>query len=377
MIILSHPLKTCHAEKILNKVLTLQLPDSLPYHYQLINSNARGLRMEELYSIGKLSKIVGLPIGTLRYYDEIGLISPSHVSDDSGYRYYAPHQAADFARVMELKEYGFSLREIKELPSNADTTVLLQKRYAMLIKQQTNLQATMNKLANKIKQQQEVVHMGKRVLLVDDAAFMRMMCRDIFEKNGYEIVGEAETGHVAVSYFNTLSPDLVIMNITMPEMDGIAALRKIRDLNPKANVIMLSAMSQATMVIDALLAGAHSFIAKPFQADMLLDVARASFNGEKAYNRDVLKYMLTHFPDDGGELLSQAQINQLEHTALNATGESEAIEFLATVNEKAPTPRAVFPPSQESENTSILKQLVEGQEKMLLLLEKLVESKAP
>jgi len=273
--------------------------------------------MEELYSIGKLSKIVGLPIGTLRYYDEIGLISPSHVSEESGYRYYAPHQAADFVRVMELKEYGFSLREIKELPSDADITAILQQRYVTLMKQQANMQATMSKLANKIKQQQEVVDMGKRVLLVDDAAFMRMMCRDIFEKNGYEIVGEAENGHVAVGCFDTLLPDLVIMNITMPEMDGIAALRKIRDSNPEANVIILSAMGQATTVVDALLAGARSFVVKPFNGDTLLEAAKDSFNGEKAYNHDVLKHM--HFADSGDEVLSQTQINQIMHTALTET----------------------------------------------------------
>ena len=102
--------------------------------------------MDELYSIGKLSKLVGLSIGTLRYYDEMGLVSPSHVSDENGYRYYAPHQAADFARIMELKEFGFSLREIKDLPKDADITAILQGRYAMLMKQQAGLQRAMNKL---------------------------------------------------------------------------------------------------------------------------------------------------------------------------------------------------------------------------------------
>ena len=140
--------------------------------------------MEELYTIGKLSKIVGLSIDTLRHYDEIGLISPVHISDDNGYRYYAPHQATDFARVLELKEYGFSLREIKELPNMADVTQIFQNRYALLMQQQMRLQVAMDKLARKIKQQQEAKYMGKRILLVDDSAFMRMMCRDIFTKNG-------------------------------------------------------------------------------------------------------------------------------------------------------------------------------------------------
>jgi two-component system chemotaxis response regulator CheY len=219
--------------------------------------------------------------------------------------------------------------------------------------------------------------MGERILLVDDAAFMRMMCRDIFIKNGYEIVGEAENGHIAVHYYSTLSPDLVVMNITMPEMDGIAALKKIRGLNPEANVIMLTAMGQADMVVDALLAGARNFVVKPFQADTLIEAAQDSFNGEKAYNHDVLKYMPTHFPGRGDVLsiLSQAEINQIMYAALNATNESEAIALLDGINEKNLVPRVPSPLPKEDENTALLKQLVEGQEKMMELLERLVENK--
>lgn len=113
--------------------------------------------------------------------------------------------------------------------------------------------------------------MSKRVLIVDDAAFMRMMIKDILSKNGYEVVAEANDGAEAVEKYKEHSPDLVTMDITMPEMDGIAALKEIRAIDPNARVIMCSAMGQQAMVIDAIQAGAKDFIVKPFQADRVLE----------------------------------------------------------------------------------------------------------
>ncbi|MDT2045802.1 two-component system response regulator [Priestia aryabhattai] len=113
--------------------------------------------------------------------------------------------------------------------------------------------------------------MSKRVLIVDDAAFMRMMIKDILTKNGYEVVGEAADGMQAIDLYKEHQPDLVTMDITMPEMDGITALKEIKQLNPAARVIMCSAMGQQAMVIDAIQAGAKDFIVKPFQADRVLE----------------------------------------------------------------------------------------------------------
>lgn len=113
--------------------------------------------------------------------------------------------------------------------------------------------------------------MGIRVMVVDDAAFMRMMLKDILSKNGYEIVGEAENGQIAVERFKELKPDLVTMDITMPEMDGITAVRDIKKLEPNARVVMCSAMGQQAMVIDAIQAGARDFIVKPFQPERVLE----------------------------------------------------------------------------------------------------------
>ena len=113
--------------------------------------------------------------------------------------------------------------------------------------------------------------MAKNILICDDAAFMRMMIKDILTKNGYNIAGEAENGAKAVEKYNELKPDLVLMDITMPEMDGIQALKKIKETDPNASVIMCSAMGQQAMVIESIQSGAKDFIVKPLQADRVLE----------------------------------------------------------------------------------------------------------
>ncbi len=112
--------------------------------------------------------------------------------------------------------------------------------------------------------------MGKRILIVDDAAFMRMMIKNIVTKNGYEVVAEAENGQAAVELYKEHKPDLVTMDITMPEMNGIEGVKAIRSVDPDANIIMCSAMGQQAMVMEAIKAGAKDFIVKPFQQDRIL-----------------------------------------------------------------------------------------------------------
>ena len=113
-----------------------------------------------------------------------------------------------------------------------------------------------------------------KIMICDDAAFMRMMIKDILTKNGYNIAGEAENGAKAVEKYNELKPDLVLMDITMPEMDGIQALKKIKETDPNASVIMCSAMGQQAMVIESIQSGAKDFIVKPFQADRVLEAVQ-------------------------------------------------------------------------------------------------------
>ncbi|WP_198469617.1 response regulator [Acetomicrobium sp. S15 = DSM 107314] len=117
-----------------------------------------------------------------------------------------------------------------------------------------------------------------RVLVVDDAAFMRMMLKDILLKGGFEIAGEATNGAEAVRLYQELKPDLVTMDITMPEVDGIAAVKEIKKIDPNAKVVMVSAMGQQAMVIEAIQAGASDFIVKPFQPDRVLEALKKALS---------------------------------------------------------------------------------------------------
>lgn len=113
--------------------------------------------------------------------------------------------------------------------------------------------------------------MAKRVLIVDDAAFMRMLLKDIITKAGYEVVGEASNGAEAVEKYRELKPDIVTMDITMPEMNGIEAIKKIREFAPDAKIIVCSAKGQQAMVVEAIQAGAKDFIVKPFQHSRVVE----------------------------------------------------------------------------------------------------------
>ena len=116
--------------------------------------------------------------------------------------------------------------------------------------------------------------MAKNILVCDDAAFMRMMIKDILTKNGYNVAGEAENGLKAIEKYKEVNPDLVLMDITMPEMDGIQALKEIKKVDSGAKVIMCSAMGQQAMVIEAIQSGAKDFIVKPFQAERVLEAVK-------------------------------------------------------------------------------------------------------
>ena len=112
--------------------------------------------------------------------------------------------------------------------------------------------------------------MPKKILITDDALFMRVTLKNMLVANGYEVVGEAVNGQDAVEKYAACRPDLVLMDITMPVMDGIAATRAIKASDPAAKVIMCTAMGQKNMVVEAIQAGAKDFIVKPFKAEDIL-----------------------------------------------------------------------------------------------------------
>ena len=116
--------------------------------------------------------------------------------------------------------------------------------------------------------------MAKKILLVDDAAFMRMMIKDTLTKNGYTEVDEAADGEIAVQKYIEIKPDLVFMDITMPNKTGLEALKEIKAMDPAATVVMCSAMGQESMVIEAIKLGAKDFIVKPFKPDRILSTVQ-------------------------------------------------------------------------------------------------------
>lgn len=121
--------------------------------------------------------------------------------------------------------------------------------------------------------------MKPRVLIVDDANFMRATLRDIFNRSGFEVVAEAKNGREAVSLYAQHLPDLVTMDIVMPEMGGIDAVRVITEAHPEARVVMCSAMGQQQLVIEAIQAGARDFVIKPFQASRVIEAALRALEG--------------------------------------------------------------------------------------------------
>ena len=116
--------------------------------------------------------------------------------------------------------------------------------------------------------------MSHTVLVCDDAVFMRTMLADILQQAGFIVVGEAETGGRAVEQYKALRPDLVTMDIVMPDMGGIDAVRAITTFDPNARIVMCSAMGQQALVVDAIEAGARDFIVKPFQPSRVLEAVQ-------------------------------------------------------------------------------------------------------
>jgi two-component system chemotaxis response regulator CheY len=116
--------------------------------------------------------------------------------------------------------------------------------------------------------------MGARVLIVDDALFMRNMLRNIFSESGFDIVGEAQNGNEAIEMYQQLKPDLVTMDIVMPEKNGIEALKQIMSVDSGAKIVICSALGQETLIMEALEAGARDFIVKPFKPPKVIEVAQ-------------------------------------------------------------------------------------------------------
>jgi len=158
--------------------------------------------------------------------------------------------------------------------------------------------------------------MNRRILIVEDAAFMRIMLTDILVKEGYEVVGEAEDGLEGLKLYKELYPDAVILNVIMPKMDGIATLKEILAHDSDANVVMLTATSTTATLVDSLKNGAKDFVAKPFHAETLIKSLNNSYMATAKYNVDYLDKLCTYSKEDD-DTLSQMEVDNIIQTARN------------------------------------------------------------
>jgi len=275
---------------------------------------------KNLVSIGALSKSVGLTTDTLRYYDEIGLLKPTQISEETGYRYYVPTQAITLLRILELKDFGFSLKEVKTMLTKNDTQLkeVYRLKHAELKQQNEQNQKIMDKLSKKITPWEDE-QMNKKVLIVDDAAFMRTMLKDMLEKSGYEVVGEAENGEQALQMYKELQPGAVVLNVVMPQMDGIEALKAIKAHDAAANVVILTALAKTVTVAETLKNGAKYFVAKPFQAETLINSVRDSFAATAEYNQEYLEKLYNEGKEND-DIISQSEIDNIIRVARNMIG---------------------------------------------------------
>ena len=122
--------------------------------------------------------------------------------------------------------------------------------------------------------------MAARILIVDDALFMRNMLRNIFSESGFDVVGEAQNGNEAVEKYRELKPDLVTMDIVMPEKNGIEALKEIMGEDAGARIVICSALGQESLIMEALEAGARDFIVKPFKPPKVIEVTQKVLSGD-------------------------------------------------------------------------------------------------
>ncbi|WP_234124521.1 response regulator [Clostridium hydrogenum] len=266
-----------------------------------------------MYTIGDISRIVNISANTLRYYDEIGLLKPHFVENTNQYRYYSDPQIKDITFILELKQYGFSLEEIKILVKDENGKRLKPMLEKKLIELQENMDklkeryVILEKRISKINREEFKMREDK-VLIVDDFVLARKMIRNIIEDYGYTVVGEASNGEEAVSAYNVLRPEIVIMDVTMPKMDGICAASKIMDEHKNAKIIMCSAMSKVSIVLESIKLGARDFVSKPISSMRLIE----AMEGEQTINIERINNIANMLQKESNEKVHIRALKQEE-----------------------------------------------------------------
>lgn len=271
-----------------------------------------------MYTIGEVSKIVNISSNTLRYYDDIGLLKPSFIQDDNQYRYYTDVQIKDITFILELKQYGCSLQEIKELLQDNNKRklkLLLEEKCARLHKEIARLKDSsilLEKRIAEIIKEDDLKMKGGKILIVDDLALVRIMIRNIVEEYGDTVCGEAGNGEEAIIAYEELKPDLVIMDITMPIMDGIDAATKITEKYKNARIIICSAMSYTPIVLESIKAGARDFVSKPLSSLRLMNAVVRGFDDDCIFDGKKVDRISKVITNNLKEVVSSRALKQEE-----------------------------------------------------------------
>ena len=218
--------------------------------------------------------------------------------------------------------------------------------------------------------------MGNKVLLIDDAAFMRTVLRGFLIENGYVVAGEGTNGMEGLAMYKSQKPDLVLLDIAMPEYDGMWALRKLIEYDRNAKIIMLSAIAHTQAVVDSLKLGAINFVVKPFPTEYLKTVIEDVLsNVQSPLSHTMLENLSSLASLSGEEVLTQNAIIKILDEARNSKFEPAApsndlINMLRAIGANEPAP------ASSNETNALLRELVDGQKKITLLLERLVEASA-
>ena len=213
--------------------------------------------------------------------------------------------------------------------------------------------------------------MSFQILVVDDTKFMRKMLTDILKQYGHEVVGEAENGRQAVQKYEELQPDIVLMDITMPEMDGIEAMKEIRKLNPTAVVLICSAMSQQDLISDALKAGANGYVMKPFKPNRVNEIVR-KYGVPRVIGHLIPQDMqrTEAVPAEIEVVETTFEKEELELQANLAEGATAQAESLNAVDQAYSEPKELLPTNQDEE---ILTEVISSVESDQELVSKLVQ----
>lgn len=273
-----------------------------------------------MYTIGEISKIVKTSVDALRYYDEISLLKPVHVEESNRYRYYSKEQVSQLLLIMELKQYGFSLDAIRELLHNGvylERQRLKQALFARLQQLEDEKKVLEKTIASVYRRINEIEGdekgmSAKKILLVDDVAFMRQILCEMLEKHGYLVV-TAENGQQAIDKYEDVKPDIVIMDINMPIMDGITATKIIKEIDNDVKILALSAKGFLPVILEILEQGARDFVVKPFQEEAIIDALIRTYDGNVTFNEQTIQAIKEQFGEDNTnkEAMSQDMISKV------------------------------------------------------------------